>query len=134
MTTPISNRTTPTPGFVAEVPYPFVRDTYTEHDMDGEGVFVSNDLPTWRPGVRNEEDAPGYVTSYADAMGRMVLTVIDVHRPGKYPTRVFFTRHWITPEGKRFGKNKLRITTVEAFNRYQRGYQHEFEMVAEAVR
>lgn len=114
------------PGDAFEAPYPFVRETYMEWDEEG-GVQV----PTWRPGVRNEETAPrpGWepdVVTFADAVGRIILTVVSVHKPGRFAARVFYTRRWRDPDGREFGKNACRVTTVAAFRRLARGYRHEF--------
>lgn len=87
-------------------------------------------VQSWRPGVRWVQV---YDDSEAEAegIGAMLLTVIDVHKPGRFPARVFFTRQWRDPDGKVFGKGGLRITTVPAFLRRTKGYMHEFELVKE---
>lgn len=106
-------------GAVFKVKYPFVRATYTEFDEDG-----GCEVETWNPGIRNEP-LPPYgedVEIVCDGFGEQILTVIDVHKPGKYPTRVFYTASYITPEGKAFGKGKLRITTVDALKRRAAGF------------
>lgn len=105
------------------VVYPFIRDTYTEFDEDG-----GTERPTWRPGCRYE--TCGYhgdeSEAVADGDGTQVLTVIDVHKPGKYPTRVFYTVVWVDPDGRQFGKGRLHIATVEKFRRRARGFMsHE---------
>jgi hypothetical protein len=116
---------TPAVGESFSAVYPFVRDTYTSYDFEPEGV-TTHELPTWKPGVRHADKGEGDVESLADGLGQMVLTVVSVHKPGRYPTRVFFTRQWITPEGKLFGKAKCRMTTVGAFFVLSRGYRHEY--------
>lgn len=58
----------------------------------------------------------------------MRLTVVSVHRPGRFPTRVFFTRQFVTPDGKAFGKSKLHIVTVEKFRRLSSRYQIDYTM------
>ena len=113
-------------GTVFEVAYPFVREAYSE--FDGEEY---SERPTWRPGCRYEEYQSGYqeldTKAVADGMGKQILTVVDIHKPGKYPTRVFYTSTWISPDGKAFGKGKLKITTVSAFKRRTEGFMsHEF--------
>lgn len=60
----------------------------------------------------------------------MVLTVIDHFKPGRFPARVFFTRRWVTPDGKEFGKGKLHIATIPAFKRRATAYMHEYELRA----
>lgn len=115
-------------GQECRAPYPFCRDTYEALPDDPEGAPTTEQ--TWRPGVDYDiVDNFGTVGGAADAMGEVVFTVIAVFKPGSYPKRVFYTRHWVTPDGKRFGKNKLRITTVQHFRTLIKGYRHDdYEM------
>jgi len=119
-------------GDVIRVRFPFVRCEYDEHDCDEYGVSVTT-VKSWKPGV--EFVACGHygddTESVCDAEGWMVLTVVDLHRPGRFPARVFFTRSWIDPEGKPFGKGGLHIMTKQAFVRRARGYMHEYRLRAE---
>lgn len=117
---------TPTVGEVFNVAYPFARSTYSRWDGDEETGPYCTDVPTWAPGVRHADKGEGDVESIADGFGRMVLTVVSTHKPGKYPMRVFFTREWITPDGKQFGKRKCRVTTLGAFKALTQGYRHQF--------
>jgi hypothetical protein len=105
-------------GQVICVVYPFVRDTYTYWDEEG-GI----EAPTWRPGVRYEDCGPEDVEAVADGEGQVEFTVVDTFKPGRYPTRVFLTRKFVTPDGKKFGKDKLHIWTVEKLRRLGRGFQ-----------
>lgn len=118
----------PEAGAVYERPYPFVRDVREVFYVDSEGGNATDEVPTWKPGVRFEYVQPDGTESFADALGRVVLTVVSVHKPGRFPTRVFFTRTWIDPEGKAFGKTKCRMTTVPAFKRLAHGYMHQFRL------
>lgn len=126
-------------GSVFHVPYPFIRDTWVEH-YDGEDGPMTDEIPTWQPGVRAESCDVGNDYSHverwaeADAMGSQIITVVGVYRPGRFPTRVFFTRRWRDPDGKVFGKTKCRITTVSAFATLIQGYRHPFECSESAVR
>lgn len=117
-----------TDGEVYEVAYPFVRDTYNCLDYDEDGGGIVN-VPTWKPGVRIEPDGQGDCQNNADALGTMRLTVVSVHKPGRFPARVFYTRAWVNPEGKVFGKTKLRMTTAGAFTILTRGYRHSYVLV-----
>ncbi|KCZ47751.1 hypothetical protein [Hyphomonas sp. CY54-11-8] len=77
-----------------------------------------HDLGAWKPGFENEYADPYGESSYpvCDGMGQMLLTVVSLHKPGpKYPTRVFYTRKWIDPDGKVFGASKLRTSVAWAF-------------------
>lgn len=104
------------------VEYPFCRDKVTLCDEEG-----SAQVDTWRPGTRQHATEFSYWTE-ADAMGEMILTVVSIHRPGDYPTRVFFTRRWKDPDGKIFGKQKLQVKSKAAFKRMLRGYRHEYTL------
>ncbi len=109
------------------VAYPFALEEYSG-PKDGEFY----DGKTWRPGVRFEVRDSGYLydpdqVAIADGMGQMVLEVVSRHKPGKFPERTFFLRSFVDPNGRSFGKAKLRVTTTQAFKRMASGYRHEFE-------
>ena len=133
----IVTRQPPAIGEVFTVPYPFSRDTWLSHHNGDEGP-ASNEVPTWKPGPRNQEiqtsasragyDSPD-VVSVADAMGGQIITVVGVYRPRHFPTRVFYTRQWRDPDGKVFGKTNCRMTTATAFRTLTQGYRHEFELI-----
>lgn len=104
-------------GFVLDQEYPFVRTVWEKFDPDGPGPSLS-----WRPGVE-------YVTAWlgeeanesteAHGLGRVVFTVVDVYAPPHpYPKRVFYTRRWVDPDGRTFGKSLLRMTTLTAFRNW----------------
>lgn len=118
-----------TEGAVFRVAYPFVRDLHSFMDEDGIGKSL-----TWKPGLRAVY-VPAFevpdVDEVADAMGEMILTVVSVHKPGRFPTRVFFTRQWVAPDGRQFGKGKLHVATAEKFRRLARGFcVQEWRMAA----
>lgn len=110
----------PVAGYVFEVAYPFVHDSYSEWDEDG-----CSTSPCWKPGVTMKEVWDDQV-AYADGMGKQIITIVGVYRPGKFPTRVFYTRKWVDPNGHTFGKNRCRSTTLCAFRSLVREYRHEF--------
>lgn len=113
---------------VYEVRYPFVRSTYSRFDVDEEG-FGSVDEPTWKPGVRNEDVYPDDCIAVADGVGLMRLTVVSRHTPSpKYRERVFFTREWVDPDGRTFGKKTLRMLGAQAFKRIATSFRVEYEM------
>ncbi len=124
----MSTREPLTPGAFIEVAHPFVREEYNGLDEDGPFTRMS-----WKPGVRFELVAPDDGAAFADGIGKQVLTIVSVHKPGKYPERVFYTRRWESPDGHQFGKTKLRVTTTGAFRTLIRGYRHEFEMAPPAL-
>ncbi|AWJ93271.1 hypothetical protein Sp245p_25955 (plasmid) [Azospirillum baldaniorum] len=116
-------------GAVFSVAYPFVRDIHRSMDEDGIGTSL-----TWKPGLRAVYvpafEAPD-AEEVADAMGEMILTVVSVHKPGRFPTRVFFTRQWVTPDSRKFGKSKLHVATAEKFRRLARGFGVQVWRMAE---
>lgn len=116
------------PGDVFRVKYPFLRCKVDVADSDPEGQGFAT-IQSWKPGVEFHTDNYGNEgPTTCDGEGEMVLTVVDVLKPGKYPTRVFFTRRWVRPDGKEFGKGGLHISTVPAFKRRAAGYMHEYEL------
>ncbi len=64
----------------------------------------------------------------ADAIGKQRLTVVGTYKPGTFPTRVFYVRKWVDPDGREFGKKACQTTTVNAFTALRRGYRHPFTM------
>lgn len=119
------------PGAVIEVAHPFVLEEVDVPDVDGIATIKS-----WRPGIRYESrpflhDA-GLSSSWAvaDGVGAQRLTVVSIHRPGRFPTRVFYTREWQDPTGKWFGHPRLLTKTLGSFRALIRGYRHEYEMAA----
>lgn len=111
----------PSAGDQFTIDYPFIRDTYQA--LGSEGF---SDEQTWRPGVRFESVGPEDCGSVADALGSATFTVVAAYKPGRFPTRVFFTRRFRDPDGREFGKSKLHIVTLDKFRRLARGYQHPF--------
>lgn len=107
------------------VKFPFIVSSYTGHDSDG-GVYCEE---TWVPGVKSKPVPPDDCEAVADAEGEMILTIVDIHKPGRFPKRVFYTRKWIDPDGKGFGKTKLHITTVPTFIKRAAGYYHEYRVL-----
>ncbi len=110
-------------GSVFAFPYPFVQDEYQQWDEGGPFQTKS-----WRPGVRYEMVYPDDSEAVADGLGKQIVRVVDVHKPGRYPTRVFFTREWETPTGRVFGKPGLHIKTLDAFRRLVSGYRYEYRV------
>lgn len=121
MTTPLS---TLSAGDVFEVVYPFVRDVFDDYEDDWRtGESHSKKVPTWKPGTIAESCGPEDFEDVCHARGAMLLTVVSIHKPGRFPTRVFYTRQWRSPDGKTFGKGGLRMTTSAAFRRLCSGYR-----------
>jgi hypothetical protein len=116
-------------GDIFRVKYPFVRCEVDVPDPDPEG-FGMVTIKSWKPGVEFVPCGPIGDDSegVCDGEGEMVLTVVDVHKPGRFPARVFFTRSWIDPEGKAFGKGGLHILIAQVFKRRVTGYAHEYRI------
>lgn len=117
-------------GAVFEVEYPFVRTTYTEYTEDGP-----SEVPSWRPGVEYELRGPdGDSEAVFDGIGKQILAVVDVHKPGHYPARVFYTVRWVSPDANTFGKGNLKILTLDAFRRRTRGFMSHDHFFSAAIR
>jgi hypothetical protein len=111
------------PGHEYSCRYPFVVKTVMLRDEEG-----SAEVESWCPGTIEVFRMPDDSDTIAHALGRMILTVVSVHRPGRYPERVFYTRQWEDPDGKVFGRNNLRVTTTGNFGRLIRGYRHPYAL------
>lgn len=111
--------------------YPFVRYVADLYDEDDGRSYLTGG---WRPGCTAEDeerDEHGYpsLIYVADGTGAMVLEVVATFKPGRFPERVFYTRRWIDPDGREFGKTgTLRIATTGQFRRLLKGYRHQFEV------
>ena len=117
-------------GETYATPYPFVRRE-VELPPDSPDATGMATTMSWVPGVEREHyHHESDADAYADGLGEMLMTVIDVHKPGRFPARVFYTRQWKDPSGHVFGKAGLRIVTAEKFRRLRKGYQHEFDLRA----
>ena len=115
---------------IHQVKFPFVRETYSG-PLNGEFV---DDATVWRPGTRRvpgEYDGGyGYEdeTYEADGEGFMVLEVLGAYKPGKYPERTFYLRRFIDPDGKEFGKAKVRVIATTAFKHMAKGYRYTYAL------
>lgn len=106
--------------------YPFVREACEEYDFATHSMV---DAWRWKPGVTFEEDAECQ-SAWADGEGLMILTAVATFKPGRYPTRVFYTRTWVDPDGKPLGKPALRMMTQEKFRRVSKGYRYDYDAPA----
>lgn len=118
------------PGDVFTVRYPFIRSVYHGQD-DADGSDYQSEC--WRPGIEYA-DADGYhdPRPYAHGRGVQTLTVVSTHKPGRYQTRVFYTRQWTDPDGKMFGKTKLMMTTAEKFRRISQKFSVDYDVEDDA--
>ena len=121
------------PGTSYQVSYPFVLSSHTKVDFDDPEPHGWK-VPSWKPGTEHRFVYPDTEEMVYHGQGFMVLTVVDTFKPGKYPTRVFYTRSWIDPQGHTFGKTKLRMTTVSHFKTLARGYRYHEDIRKSGVR
>ncbi len=116
-------------GAVFDIEHPFLREKVSLPPDDPEATGM-DEVMSWVPGVRYEfgdnahGDDPDTVEEF-DGKGAQILTVVAVFKPGRFPTRVFYTRKWRDPDGKVFGKGGLRIKIMPAFKRVIAGYRYQ---------
>ncbi len=110
------------PG-IHRVAYPFVLEVFSEPSSDGLADKLS-----WRPGIRYQDAGDLRPEGLADGTGWQIIQEIARIKPGRFPERVFYTREWITPDGKRFGKGGLRVAVASKFRRLTSGYAIEYRM------
>ena len=111
----------PQAGDVLTIIHPFCRI------MFGAEIGEENKL-CWRPGIEMVECGPYDHEAMAHGLGFQRLTVHGVFKPGRFPTRVFYTREFIDPDGKVFGNGKCRITSLGPFRVKARGYRNAFRI------
>ncbi len=110
-------------GETYKVKYPFIRCVYTIYDEEGY-----SDVDCWRPGCREIMISQEGGGLEADGEGEMILEIISVHKPGKYPERIFYIRKWKDPSGEVFGRVALRICTTAKFKRLSDRYYYDYEL------
>lgn len=109
-----------------DIVFPFLVTTFSPlPESDGEGgVSFPEERETWRPGWAPY--ANQYTEgSYCHGWGREFRKVVSIHKPGRYPERVFYTRLWLDPDGRAFGKGSLRMTTTAAFKSWASGARYD---------
>ena len=112
-------------GQTINVKFPFHLKVWAKHDVGGE-VYPEE---TWVPGCRDEIKYPDDSERVADGMGEMILDVVDIHKPGRYPERVFYTRKWIDPDGNEFSSGRLQITTIPTLKKRAAGYYYPYRVL-----
>jgi hypothetical protein len=106
------------------IKFPFVREPYSG-PKDGEFV---DEVQTWRPGTRVEHGDYEFSDEQwvADGEGFMVLEELGNFKPGRFPERTFYLRRFVAPDGRQFGKDKVRVIASSAFKRMLKGYRHQY--------
>ena len=115
-------------GEIFSHPYPFFRCKtvdYSKLDIPNQPKTES-----WRPGTYWKQDANGEADCLADGVGERIFEIVSIHKPGKYPTRVFYLQRWKDPDGKEFERkrNPLRITSVGNFRVMLKGYRYSYDV------
>lgn len=108
--------------------HPFIRGSYLEpdgYDEPASGALFQAPQPhaTWQPGWSYEACGPHGEDSEEvwGGEGVQLRTIVSIHKPGRFPTRVFYTRQWRDPDGKVFGKTSLRVVVAPTFRHWLMG-------------
>lgn len=107
-------------GQVHERWTPFIVEDREIPDPSPDG-FGTIKVKSWRPGVRDEQTAPDDFEAVWDGEGvemRRVVAVVAIDGGG---VRVLYRRSFRRPDGKEFGKPRVRMTTPSAFTAWARG-------------
>ncbi|MGR9413118.1 hypothetical protein [Rhizobium leguminosarum] len=97
-------------GAVFERKHPF---TWVEARQSDDPADV---IERWRPGAwETTLIPPDDACAACHGEGTVKYTVISVHKPARYQTRVFFTRHFCDPEGGWYAPNKLHHRVMTKF-------------------
>lgn len=118
-------------GEVYEIRFPFKRGKYEPYpdyeDPASGGTFCAATdramVETWVPGWDEGETYYG-PRHWCEGWGAEIRTVIGVFQPGRYPERCFYVRRWRDPDGRVFGKKKLRILASRDFRNWARGTRY----------
>lgn len=108
-------------GAVFERDHPFTLVVENKGDPEFE-------TERWRPGAWDKETCGEDVKSYANAVGKVRFTVVSIHRPPGYPTRVFYTRQFFLPDGKSYASGSLKNSVISKFRRDVRAFPFAYEI------
>ena len=112
-------------GQTITVKFPFYVEQIVKHEISGE----SYPEEAWVPGCKDEFVYPDDSELVANGVGEMILDVVDIHKPGTYPERVFYTRRWVDPDGNEFSSGRLQITTIPTFKKRAAGYYYPYRVI-----
>ena len=109
-------------GRAYEIRFPFkMGEHHPFPDEDGPPPAA---IKVWQPGWDQEASQYGE-HHWCEAWGAEIRTIVSIHKPGRYPERVFYVRQWRDPDGKVFGKKSLRILASRDFRRWASGDRYE---------
>lgn len=100
--------------------YPFHKG---KRELYDEAADARLEKEVWEAGVTWDQIDEYEAIACADAVGTMVLVEIGRYTPPGYRERVFFTRYFIDPDGKEFGKKDLRMVGAAKFRRLCQGFR-----------
>lgn len=92
--------------------------------LDTSGAFK------WRPGAweseprHNDDPMPA-----CHGLGFVYFKVVSVHKPGRYPTRVFYTRRFVTPDDEALPESGCLCVTMEKFKRLRKDFYVPYVVV-----
>ena len=113
-------------GDVFEHDYPFLRYAHKQEIWELDNFSKSHEfIARWKPATEHRYVGPNGETGlYADGMGKRRLTVYGVFKPSRFPSRVFYTQHWMDPESNNwFGLEKCRIKPLGSFRKMAAGFK-----------
>jgi hypothetical protein len=109
-------------GMVFERDHPFTYVTENSHDPELA-------WERWRPGAWKQLDiSPEDVIACANAVGKVRFTVVSIHQPPGYQTRVFYKRQFFMPDGKAYASGSLRNCIISKFRRDIREFPFAYEV------
>jgi hypothetical protein len=111
-------------GAVFERDHPF---SFVQERLSSDPADV---IERWRPGAwETTLVGPDDARAACHGIGKVKFTVVSVHSPPRYQTRVFFTRHFVDPEGGLYTPNKLHHRVLSHFKREIAGFAFKYEVI-----
>lgn len=107
-------------GEIYTRPTPFIIDDREIVDFDEEGM-TTRTIKSWRPGVRNEFVSPDDTEMVWDGMGKEIRRIVGLSEIEGGGFRILYRRTWERPDGGKFGKKTVRMTTPSAFSAWRNG-------------
>lgn len=109
-------------GEVFERPHPFTVVVENQGDPERE-------TERWRPGAwETKYIYPDDACALAHGVGRVQFTVVSVHTPPRYPTRVFYTRQFFMPDGSPYASSRLKNCIANKFAKDIKAFPFHYEV------